>query len=118
MIESLFYALVVVSAVTAGLGITFKKGAIVAFGGLLFMMCGLLIMGSTPTSGIERDMGEFVRHVGDGNYNIDVNTWFLNASNDFSLSILSLVFFYGGLSIILASFAIMVSAYRKSKRGR
>jgi hypothetical protein len=118
MIESLFYLLVLVSAGIAALGIAYKKGAITAFGGLLLIMCGLLISSTAATAGIEKDYGTFVRFIDDVNYNIDFNIGYLNAGNDSTLYVLSNVFLYGGLALILASFVILVASYRETKRRR
>jgi len=116
LIESLFYALILVSAVIVAIGFDKKKAAFIAFGGLLLMMCGLLLMDTSPTSGIEKDYGTFVRYIGDNNYNVDVNVGYLNAGNDNTLLILSNVFFYGSFVLLLGSFAVMVAEYRASKR--
>jgi hypothetical protein len=108
---------VLVGGLVAAVGFNYKKGAIVAFGALILMLSGLLIMDVSPNAGIEKDYGTFVREVGDGNYNIDVNVGYLNAGNDNTLFILSNVLFYGGLSMLLGSFVVLVSGYRASKRG-
>lgn len=115
MIESLYYFLVIISGLFAAVGFDKKKGFLVAFGGLLLLLCGLLIMGSSPTSGIEKDYGTFVRYVGDNNYNIDVNVGYLNASNDYTLFILSNVFFYCGIALLISSFVVLVNSYRNKR---
>lgn len=79
------------------------------------MMCGVLIMGVSPTSGIEKDYGTFVRYVGDNNYNVDVNVGYLNASNDFSLFILSNVFVACGFVEMLASLVLLIASHRQRR---
>ena len=116
MIESLFYFLVLIAGLITSIGFWKQKGVVLAFGALLLMLCGLLIMGTSPTSGIEKDYGSFVRYLGDNNYNVDLNVGYLNAGNDNTLFILSYVFTYGGLGLLLASFVVMVASYRTSKR--
>lgn len=98
------------------IGFEKKKSVVAAVGGLLLLICGLLLLGLSPTSGIEKDYGTFVRYIGDSNYNVDVNVGYLNSSNDYSLFVLSNIFLYGGFVVMLASFLIALAVHRGGKR--
>jgi hypothetical protein len=111
MIESLFYFLVLAAGVVAAFGFSRRQAAFIGLGGVLFLVCSLLLLGG-GNQGIEKDNGQFVRYVGDHNYNIDYNVSYLNANNDSSLFALAWVFFGGGFALVL--FGIVATVKQRS----
>lgn len=94
-------------------GVKWHSSGLMAFAGVLFVVGFILL--NLPGQGIEKDYGDHVRYIGDGNYSVDQNIGVLNAQNDSSLFVLSYTFLAVGFGLMVFGLAAAFSP--KKNRG-
>lgn len=112
LIETIFLLILVCAVAIVVAGIKWRSSGLMAFAGVLFVVSFVLL--NLPGQGIEKDYGDHVRYLGDGNYSVDQNTGFLNAQNDSGLFVLSYTFLAVGLGLLVFGLASAFS----SKKGK
>ena len=110
MLESIFVLFLFFALTTIVYALWKKDVNFLALGSMLLLASGLLLLDTSPDSGIEENRGFFVQDVGDNNFVIDFNTTFRNAGNDTSINILGNVFFLLGIGGLMTSLGLLIGS--------
>jgi hypothetical protein len=113
MLSSIFILFLVVVLVLWGFAFYRRDPALLALGSIMLFTTGLMLLDTSPDSGIEKTDGFIVNHMGDNNFVVDKNTSFRNAGNDVSLNILGNVFVWGSAAGLMMSLALFLMVRRR-----
>ena len=116
MLESVFFLFLALSLGLLAYSIGKRDSALFTLGSVLLLGTGLMLLDTSPSSGIEEDNGFFVNYLGDNNFSIDFNRSYRNAGNDFSLNALGNLFFFCGGAGILVGLGLSIAPFLPGRK--